>query len=186
MPPPRRRATMLSITRPALGVLPWGVSASGYFELRLTTENLSFFQKRSRIKHQLSYGNPQSALTLYFNLNRAKRTLIFLTYTRWRLLVQLVCWRLRLLFRGRPRNGWWRSARCCPAAASKTMVVLPQRRGSACKTSPTRRRRVQVSHQRMPSVCSNLTCISVKNWKRNDDGAYRVKCHIKQQNKYRE
>ena len=38
----------------------------------------------------------------------------------------------------------------------------------------------------MPSVCSNLTCISVKNWKQNDDGAYRVKCHIKQQNMCRE
>ena len=38
-----------------------------------------------------------------------------------------------------------------------------------------------MSHQ---SFLVNLTCISVKIWQRNDDVAYRVRCHIKQQSKY--
>ena len=49
---PKRRFTVSLRNNPALGVTPWGVTASGYLELRLTTENVSSFQKRGQLTHQ--------------------------------------------------------------------------------------------------------------------------------------
>ena len=52
LPPPKRRETLLSMNRPALGESPWGVTASEHFKLRLTVRKFVLFQKRGRIAHQ--------------------------------------------------------------------------------------------------------------------------------------
>ena len=64
LPPPKRRETLLSMNRPALGESPWGVTASEHFKLRLTVRKFVLFQKRGRIAHQ-----PCTAKTAALSLN---------------------------------------------------------------------------------------------------------------------
>ena len=60
LPPPKRRETLLSMNRPALGESPWGVTASEHFKLRLTVRKICPFSE-ARPDHGFFMGKQASA-----------------------------------------------------------------------------------------------------------------------------
>ena len=68
LPPPKRRETLLSMNRPALGESPWGVTASEHFKLRHTIRKMCPFSEAKSV----------NTLTLYSKAALSPNNLLLL------------------------------------------------------------------------------------------------------------